>query len=55
MLSRRHVYRLVETTHNVSRQARESEEPRVLQASAASQRWIHIILAALVDKPCAMN
>jgi sugar phosphate permease len=48
MLSRRQVYRLMETTHNVSRQARESEEPRALQASAASQRWIRIIPVALV-------
>ena len=54
MLSRRHVYRLVETTHNDSRQAWESEEPRVLRASAASRRWIRIIPAALVDKSCAM-
>jgi hypothetical protein len=54
MLSRRQVYRLMETTHNVSRQARESEEPRALQASAASQRWIRIIPAALVDESCAI-
>lgn len=50
MLSRRQVYRLVETTHNVSRQAWGSEEPRALLASAASQRWIRIIPDALVDK-----
>ena len=54
MLSRRQVYRLVETTHNVLRQARESEQPRGLQASAASQRWIRIIPAALVDQSCAI-
>ena len=38
----------MEATHNVSRQARESEEPRALQVSATSQRWIRIIPVALV-------